>query len=65
MKKVLGSGQSLLNEAVKVQAEFLSFSVYWDLEKCLDAVIEKEEFEINKNAIDSARTICKAIDKEL
>jgi hypothetical protein len=60
----LGSGKLLLDEARRIQFEFLINDVYWKLEKCLDAVIGNETTETNVGAIDSARIVARAIDRE-
>lgn len=60
----LGSGKLLLDEAKRIQFEFLMGDIYWKLERCLDAVISNKSTETNVNAIDSARIVARAIDRE-
>jgi len=58
----IGSGKELLKEAMRVQGEFLSLNTYWNLEECIQEVCN--HFEVNKNAIDSAMVVAKALDIE-
>jgi hypothetical protein len=61
-KIILGSGQELLNEAIRLQSEFKKSNVFWDLECCLKSVIDNEQTVTNQFAIDSATIIAKSMD---
>lgn len=64
MKKKIGSGQQLLDEALSVQLTFLEVGQHWNLVKCIESIIEKDCFEVNEHAIESALIVARGLDEE-
>lgn len=62
-KTILGSGQELVNEAIRVQTEFKKTNIIWSLEMCLQQVVDNETISTNKLAITTAKIVAKSIDK--
>ena len=61
-KTKIGSGKELLMKAKNLQNEFLKSNTYWSLEDCINTIIEKDCFEINSKAIDSAKIVARSLD---
>jgi hypothetical protein len=49
-------------KAKNLQNEFLKSNTYWSLEDCINTIIEKDCFEINSKAIDSAKIVARSLD---
>ena len=61
-KRKIGSGKELLTEAKMLQNEFLKLNTHWSLEDCINAIVEKDCFDINLNAINSAKIVAKGLE---